>query len=517
MRLRVVLGDQLSHGLSSLRDLDPARDVVLLVEVEAEGRSVRHHVQKLVFILAAMRHFAGELSERGVRVDYVRLDDEGNTHTFDGELRRAIARHAPSEVVLTEPSERRVLALFEAARPDLGVPLTVRNDDRFFASRADFAAWSEGRASLRMEHFYRVMRRRTGYLVDGGEPEGGAWNYDAENRKRLPAKERVPSRLRFSPDAMTREVIELVRRRFPDHPGRLEPFEWAVDRAGAERALAEFVEVGLPRFGDYQDAMKQGAPYLFHGLVSPYLNVGLLDAKECCEAAIGAYRAGRAPLAATEGFVRQILGWREYVRGIYWHAGPDYAASNALGATRPLPALYWTGETELACLRACVRDTLDRAYAHHIQRLMVLGNFALLAGVAPSELEAWFLAVYADAFEWVELPNVHGMALYADGGLLASKPYAASGAYIDRMSDYCQSCQYSPKEREGERACPLNALYWDFVDRNRDALRGNPRMAMPYKNLDAMPAARREQVRRDAARFLSRLDAPTASERGGAS
>jgi deoxyribodipyrimidine photolyase-related protein len=333
----------------------------------------------------------------------------------------------------------------------------------------------------------------------------------------LPAKERVPARLRFAPDATTREVIDLVRRRFPDHPGRLEPFEWAVDRSGAERALADFVDVGLPRFGDYQDAMKEGAPYLFHGLVSPYLNVGLLDARECCEAAIGAYRAGRAPLAATEGFVRQILGWREYVRGVYWQAGPSYAASNALGATRPLPDLYWTGETELACLRACVRDTLDRAYAHHIQRLMVLGNFALLAGVAPSELEAWFLAVYADAFEWVELPNVHGMALYADGGLLASKPYAASGAYVDRMSDYCQSCQYSPKEREGERACPLNALYWDFVDRNREALGGNPRMAMPYKNLDAMPAARREQVRRDAARFLARLAPPSAGARGDAS
>lgn len=314
-----------------------------------------------------------------------------------------------------------------------------------------------------------------------------------------------PKRLRFEPDAVTREVLALVKTRFADHFGELEPFGWPVTRDDALKALDHFIDGVLPDFGDYQDAMKTGEPFLHHSLVSPALNAGLLTPREICAAAEAAWAEGRAPLNAVEGFIRQILGWREYVRGLYWLKMPDYAATNALEAKRKLPWFYWSGETEMNCLKQCIDETRIHAYAHHIQRLMVLGNFALLAGVAPAELEEWFLVVYADAYEWVELPNVHGMVLWADGGYLASKPYAASGAYIDRMSDYCGRCAYDVKAKAGETACPFNYLYWDFLIRNAKRLEGNPRLAMPYRNLTKMTPARRKEIAADAKRFLEAL------------
>jgi deoxyribodipyrimidine photolyase-related protein len=356
-----------------------------------------------------------------------------------------------------------------------------------------------------MEFFYREMRRRTGILMDAGEPVGGRWNFDTENRKALPRGLAEPSRLRFPPDATTRAVIDLVAGRFPDGFGDLDPFGWAVTREDALSALDHFVADCLPSFGDYQDAMRRGAPFLFHAVLSPYLNIGLLTPREVCTAATDAFGRGEAPLNAVEGFVRQILGWREYVRGIYWLRMPDYARSNALGATRPLPWFYWSGETDLACIHEVVSDIRRTGYAHHIQRLMVTGNFALLAGIAPAEVEAWYLAVFVDAFDWVELPNVHGMTLHADGGLLASKPYAASGAYIDRMSDYCAGCRFDPKIKSGPGACPFNPLYWAFLLRNRDRLEGNPRMAMPYRTLAGFTAERRAAIMAEADGILDRL------------
>jgi len=507
--LRFLLGDHLSREISSLRDLDPARDVILFAEVAEETTYVPHHRQKIVLVLAAMRHFAAELAADlaagGIRVDYVRLDDPANTGSFTGELRRAIDRHRPARVVVTEPGEWRVEEMARRWAEELGVEVEVREDARFLCSRAEFAAWAAGKKALRMESFYRTMRRKTGWLVENGEPAGGQWNFDPENRRRLPAGEPIPPRRRFPPDAVTREVIDLVARRFPVGFGDLEPFGWPVTRTDALAALADFVAVALPRFGPFQDAMKTGEPFLFHALLSPALNLGLLSPREVCEAALAAFDRGSAPLPAVEGFVRQVLGWREYVRGIYRLFMPDYATSNFLGATRPLPDFYWSGETELACLRETVRGIRRHAYAHHIQRLMVTGNFALLAGLAPREVEAWYLAVFADAFEWVELPNTHGMALFADGGLLASKPYAASGAYIDRMSDHCRGCAYDPKEKLGPRACPFNYLYWNFLVEQRERLAGNPRLAMPYRTLDRMPPARRERIAREASAFLERL------------
>ncbi|MQT12194.1 cryptochrome/photolyase family protein [Segnochrobactrum spirostomi] len=503
--LRFVLGDQLTRGLSALGDLDPGRDVVLMVEAADETTYVRHHKQKIAFVLSAMRHFAEALAAEGVRVDYVRLDDPDNSGAFTSELVRAVARHAPARVVVTEPGEWRVHEMMLDWRELLDCPVEIRPDDRFLCSRDAFARWARGRRTLRLEHFYRMMRTETGYLMDGGAPEGGRWNFDAENRKPLPKGLTPPPCPRFAPDATTRAVLDLVNARFADHFGDLEPFGWAVTRADACAALDHFVGACLPFFGDYQDAMKAGEDFLFHAAISPYLNGGLLTAREVCERVLAAYRAGAAPLNAVEGFIRQIIGWREFVRGVYWSEMPAYAATNHLGAGRPLPAFYWTGETEMRCLAECVGATRRHAYAHHIQRLMVTGNFALLTGIAPAAIEDWYLAVYADAYEWVELPNVHGMVLHADGGRLASKPYAASGAYIDRMSDYCGGCRYDPRVKTGPDACPFNLLYWAFLIENEAALAGNPRLAITYKTLRTMPAARRETILRESRAHLAAL------------
>jgi deoxyribodipyrimidine photolyase-related protein len=504
--LRFVLGDHLTRDVSSLRGLVAACDVVLMAEVHDETSYVRHHKQKIALVLSAMRHFAADLRAEGIAVDYAKLDARGNSGNFAGELTRAVKRHGVTRVIVTEPGEWRVRQALDDWAAASGVALEMRDDDRFMCSRARFNTWADGRKQLRMEFFYREMRRETGLLMQGEKPAGDQWNFDAENRKKLPAGHVPPERLRFEPDDVTREVMALVVARFGDHFGDLEPFGWPVTRAEALTALDHFIAHALPGFGDFQDAMKSGAPFLYHALLSPALNIGLLCPREVCDAAEAAWAEGRVPLNAAEGFIRQILGWREYVRGLYWLKMPDYAATNALDANRKLPWFYWSGETAMNCLKQCIADTRAHAYAHHIQRLMVLGNFALLAGIAPAELEEWFLVVYADAFEWVELPNVHGMILYADGGFLASKPYAASGAYIDRMSDYCGSCAYDVKAKAGPKACPFNYLYWDFLNRNARTLGGNPRLGMPYRNLEKMSAARRKEIAADAARFLGSLE-----------
>jgi deoxyribodipyrimidine photolyase-related protein len=501
--LRFVLGDQLHRRVSSLTDLDPHSDIVLMVEVQEEATYVRHHKQKIAFLLAAMRHFAVDLETEGVTVDYVRLDAAGNTGSFTGELGRAVARHQPDRIVVTEPGEWRVWAMMQGWRDDLPVPVEIRDDNRFLCPRADFARWAEGRHALRMETFYRGMRKRTGLLMKDGEPVGGQWNYDHDNRKKLPRGHRSPERPGFAPDAITSEVIALVSDRFADHFGDLDAFRWPVTRTDALNALKHFLDECLPDFGDYQDAMKTGAPFLYHALLSPALNAGLLTAEEVCRAAASAYDEGAAPLNCVEGFIRQILGWREYVRGLYWARMPAYAETNALAAKRDLPWFYWSGETRMNCLAQCVADTRTHAYAHHIQRLMVTGNFALLAGLEPAQVEEWYLVVYADAYEWVELPNVHGMVLWADGGVMGSKPYAASGAYINRMSDYCRGCAYDVAAKSGEGACPFNYLYWNFLIENAERLAGNPRLAMPYRTLDGLGSKRRDEITSDAARFLA--------------
>ena len=500
--LRLVLGDQLTRDVAALRGYVEG-DVVLMAEVASETTYVRHHQQKIAFVLSAMRHFAEELRVDGVTVDYIKLDDPDNTGTITGELQRAVRRHAPGHVILTSPGEWRVLSDFDAI--DLGVPVFVRDDDRFFATPARFAQWAEGRKAWRMEFFYRELRRETDLLMEGDRPAGGQWNFDSDNRKRLPKTVQVPQHFGFAPDAITQDVLALVGERFADHFGDLVPFEWAVTRTDALRVLDAFLSDALPNFGWYQDAMATGEPFVFHAAISPYLNAGLLTPREVCVAAEREYIEKRAPLNAVEGFIRQILGWREYVRGVYWLKMPDYAETNALSATRKLPWFYWSGDTEMHCLREAIGQTKRHAYSHHIQRLMVTGNFALLAGIAPKEIAEWYLVVYADAYEWVELPNVQGMSQFADGGLLASKPYASSGAYIDRMSDFCKSCKYDVKQKSGPTACPFNYLYWAFLIRNAGTLRGNQRLAMPYGTLARWDEGHKAAVLVEAEAFLDGL------------
>lgn len=503
--LRLVLGDQISWRIASLEGLDRRRDVVLMVEADAETTYVRHHKKKIAFVLSAMRAFATRLERDGVRVRYITLEDPENTGTIRTEVARAAAILSPERIIATEPGEHRLAADLSSWQADLGLPVDIREDTRFLCSHERFRAWAHGRKSLRMEHFYRAMRAATGLLMEGDAPVGGRWNFDSDNRKRANPTLSIPLPRRFEPDTATKAVLTLVANRFGDHFGDLEPFWFAVTHTQAAESAAHFMREALPRFGDYQDAMLAGQPFLYHSVLSQYLNIGLLDALTLCRQAEAEYTAGRAPLNAVEGFVRQILGWREYVRGIYWREGPRYLSRNALGATRDLPALYWTGETEMACVAAAVAQTRQEAYAHHIQRLMVTGNFALLAGIDPHQLHEWYLAVYADAYEWVEAPNTIGMSQFADGGLLASKPYAASGSYINRMSDYCSHCAFDVKAKAGIKACPFNYLYWDFLARHEAVLRGIPRLGPMYQTLKKMSPTRRAEIRQDSQSFLEQL------------
>jgi deoxyribodipyrimidine photolyase-related protein len=505
--LVLILGDQLSLDISSLRGADPADTIVLMVEIEEETRYVRHHRRKLAYVLSAMRHHRLALEQAGWTVDYVELEDEGNTGSFTGEVVRAVTRHDPERLVVTESGEWRVQAMLDGFQTVTGTPTEIRRDTRFLASKAAFAKWMDKQSGPRMEYFYREMRRHTGLLMEGTKPAGGQWNFDKDNRKPPPTHEPIPRLPAFEPDAITRDILALVERRFADHFGSLDQFGFAVTREQAEAARDWFLAHALPRFGDYEDAMLTGEPVLWHAHLSPYINSGLIDPLDLCRRVEAEWRAGRVPLNAAEGFIRQIIGWREYVRGIYWWTGPDYVERNYFGNERQLPRWYWTGETDMHCLSQAIGQTLALAYAHHIQRLMVTGNFALLIGADPKAVHLWYLEVYADAYEWVELPNTLGMSQYGDGGLLGSKPYASSGAYINRMSDYCRHCRYDVTKRVGPDACPFNALYWDFLARNRDKLGDNPRLRMPYRNWDRMNPADQQATRTQAAGFLAKLDA----------
>ena len=499
--LVLVLGDQLDLDAAAFDGFDPAHDAVWMAEVAEESTHVWSSKPRTVMFLAAMRHFAQALRAAGRPLHYKRLDDQSNRGSLRAQLEADIGRLRPARLVLTAPGDWRVLEAIEAAAQACGLPLDIREDRHFYCSVREFAAHARGRKSLRMEYFYREMRQRHAVLMQGDAPEGGQWNFDPDNRGAFAAAGpgAVPPRAVFPPDALTREVIALVAERFATHPGRLDDFAWPVTREQALVALQRFITERLPLFGRYQDAMWPGEPWLYHAHLAAALNLKLLDPREVVDAAVAAYRAGAAPLASVEGFVRQILGWREYVRGIYWTRMPGYAGLNALDAREDLPAWYWTGATEMACLRDALAQTLAHGYAHHIQRLMVTGLYALMYGVEPRQVHAWYLAVYVDAVEWVELPNTLGMSQYADGGLMASKPYVATGKYIQRMSPHCQGCRYDPAQRAGERACPFTTLYWDFLMRHEKLLAANPRMALQVKNVARLDEAQKQGIRERAA------------------
>ncbi len=496
-RLCLVTGDQLSAELASLRALDRDADHVLMAELADEATYVQHHRKKTALIFSAMRHFARLLEDDGYRVFYRRFDPSADVRSFTDAVRAHLDEHDIEEIVLTWPGEWRVLDMFQSFEREFDVPVTVLEDDRFVSTPAEFADWAEDRKTLRMEFFYRSMRKRTGLLMDDGEPVGEQWNYDAENRKKWTGEPDPARPMQFTPDEITREVLEIVAEHF-DGFGEIDDFDLPVTTGQARRALAHFIEHALPCFGDFQDALPDNEDWLFHSRLSTSLNLGLLDPIEVCEAAEQAWRDGHAPLNAVEGFIRQIIGWREFIRGVYWLKMPDYADENFFGVDRDLPGWYWTGDTDMRCLHRAIDATRRNAYAHHIQRLMVTGNFAMLLGVEPRQVADWYLAVYADAYEWVELPNVLGMAIYADGGSFASKPYAASGKYIQRMGDHCSNCRYAVGERTGENSCPFNALYWDFLMRNEDRLSDNGRMTMMYRNVERLKPADKAAITRRA-------------------
>ena len=503
--LRLILGDQLSYDISSMSGIDSSKDIILMCEIWSEATYVKHHKKKIAFLFSAMRHFARELKASGYNVDYVKLNDENNTGSFKTEVERVIKKHNLNHIVVTHPGEYRVLKDIQSWEQDLGLPVTIKDDDRFLCTLEEFASWAKDKKQLRMEIFYREMRKKHSVLMDGSDPVGGQWNYDSENRQPPKSDLEIPKPYSSIPDAISQEVIEMVSEHFGDHFGDLYPFYFAVTRDQALQSFHMFIEHRLKDFGAYQDAMIEGEPWMYHSHIGFYLNCGLLLPVECVKAAEEAYKKGKAPLNSVEGFIRQIIGWREYIRGIYWLKMPDYANENFFGARRKLPDFYWTAETKLNCIHQCVSETKQNAYAHHIQRLMVLGNFALLSGIDPAQVNEWFLIVYADAYEWVELPNVSGMILFADGGFLASKPYAAGANYINKMSNYCENCNYKAKEKNGPNACPFNYLYWDFLVRNRDLLQSNHRVSMMYKTYDRMDENKKNAIHHDSQLFLNNL------------
>lgn len=512
-RVALVLGDQLWLGNPALADLDPAQDGVLMIEAPGETTRVWSHKARTALFVSAMRHFALEVQQRWP-LQYLRLDDSAMADTpgLLDRLQAWLQQHQPHTLVLCEPGEWHL----EQALPDLcaraGVALEQRVDTHFAVSRDTFARWAQGRREWRMEHFYRQQRREHGVLMDGDQPVGGQWNFDADNRRAYPAAGPgwIPEPARFEPDAITREAMADVQRLFPDHPGSLDHFAWPVTAAQAEAALQHFIDERLLGFGPFQDAMWQDTPFGWHSLLSTALNLHLIDPLTVVRRVEDAWRAQgseRLPLASVEGFIRQVLGWREFIRGVYWHDMPDLRAANHFGHTRPLPQWYWSGNTHMACQRDAIGQTLRHGYAHHIQRLMVTGQFALLAGLSPQAVADWYLAVYVDAVEWVELPNVAGMALFANGGRFTSKPYVASGQYISRMSNHCKGCRYRPDRATGDDACPMTTLYWAFLDQFEAQWAAHPRTALMVKNLQRLSPEQRQAIRDQAAHTLSRLDA----------
>ena len=501
--LILILWDQLSLGLASLQAGNPSKDVVLLVEASEEATYVSHHKKKLVFLFSAMRHFAQELRAVGWTVNYRKLDDPENTGSLIQEVKSATTDHSYDRIILTEPGDWRLYEKFQELNSELPIPVIIFDDTRYLCSRKEFCEWVGSRKQIRMENFYRDMRRKTGLLLKDQKPEGGKWNFDKENRKPVREDLQFVSPKHFEPDIITREVIDLVTKKFPRNFGDLKTFWFAVTRLEAEQALQHFIDNSLKLFGPYQDALIKDESFLFHSVISHYINIGLLDPIEVCQKIESNYRMGKVPLNSAEGFIRQIIGWREFVRGVYWLKMPDYLSSNFFGNSKILPKFYWSGETDMNCLRYCLKQTKEEAYAHHIQRLMITGNFAMLAGIDPKYVHEWYLAVYIDAHEWVELPNTIGMSQFADGGVLGSKPYAASGNYIKKMSNYCKSCKYDIKKKEGKEACPFNYLYWDFLARNKENLKNNIRLSMPYRIWDGMDKHHKARVRNTASWFLS--------------
>jgi deoxyribodipyrimidine photolyase-related protein len=504
--LILLLGDQLDERSSALLEADPAQDVVLMIEAHEESTHVRSHQVRTALFLSAMRHFAQRLRERGWRVCYRQLGEHDDP-TLAAGLQAAAAQWQPRAVIGVEPGDIRVRDSLQAALPP-GLPLHWRADTHFLCSTTEFARWAGSSKQLRMEFFYRQMRKKHRILMDGEEPVGGQWNFDADNRSAFGKKgpQDLPDAPAFAPDAITQQVLDLVARRFAEHPGDLSHFRWPVTREQALQALDDFITHRLPLFGRHQDAMWTDMPFGWHALLSSSLNLKLLNPLEVVQAAEAAWRERGLDLASVEGFIRQVLGWREFMRGVYFLDMPGLKTANHFKHRRDLPSWYWTGQTRMNCMRQCIDQTLNHGYAHHIQRLMITGMFGVLAQIEPQQLCDWYLSVYVDAVEWVELPNTAGMALFATGARFTSKPYVASGAYVHKMSNYCQGCDYQPQGRTGDTACPLTTLYWHFLKTHEAELAANGRTALMVKNLQRIDAQEMAQITSHAQALLADLD-----------
>lgn len=494
-RLALILGDQLDRSYPVTLGLKKDDDAILMVEVKGASQSPPSHIQRTVLFLSAMRHHAEHLEKAGWRVEYVSITDQDNTHTFEGELARAIKRLNPESVVCIEPGAWPVRDEIEAACEDTDTELDMREDPHFLCDHETFEKWAKGRKQLTMEYFYREQRKRLNVLMtESGEPVAGEWNFDKENRKSFKQSPDPPPVPSFKPDKITNQVIRDVNEALPNLPGNIEKFDWPVTREQAVECLEDFVGNRLKLFGDYQDAMWTGQHTLFHSIISPAINLKLLDPREVYQAAVDAYQAGKAPINSVEGFVRQIIGWREFIRGVYYHEGPGYDQRNELDHHGDLPEFYWNADTDMKCMSEALTSVVDRAHGHHIERLMITGNFALIAGIHPTRVHEWYLGMYADAIDWVTAPNTVGMALHADGGVVGTKPYAASANYINKMSNHCKHCSYARSERSGEDACPFNVFYWDFLLRHEDRFKKNNRMSLILKNVEKIKKQERVEI-----------------------
>jgi deoxyribodipyrimidine photolyase-related protein len=500
----VILGDQLNLNISSLENCDKNTDIILMCELFEECTTPKHHKKKIAFILSSMRHFADKLRGLKFNIEYVKLDDKNNTQTFRTEILRYCNKYNINKVKITHPGEYRVLQDLYSLKKE-NIDLQIIEDRRFLCSIDEFKDFAKDKKTLLMESFYRQMRIKYNILMNQKKPIGGKWNYDTENRKPPIKGLKIPDHYQNCPDQITKNVIKLVNDKFSDHFGDIEPFYFAVNRDQAISVLKQFIDERLENFGTYQDAMIENEDFMFHSHIGFYLNNGLLEPLEVIKLVEKEYKKGKVNINSAEGFIRQILGWREYIRGIYWLKMPKYKDLNFLNAKNNLPEFYWNGNTKMNCIKECIRNTKQNSYAHHIQRLMILGNFALITAIDPSKLNEWYLIVYSDAYEWVELPNVSGMVLFADGGILATKPYAASGSYINKMSNYCKKCSYKVNEKNGKDACPFNYLYWNFLLKNKSSLCNNRRMSMIYRVLEKFNEDKIADITNDSQNFLNQI------------
>ena len=509
-RVIVIYWDQLTFEISSLKAAK-AQDVVVFVECHEQCTYVKHHKKKLVFLLSAMRHFAKSLKRKRktLNVQYFSLDDANGLNTLSKCLQHLHQQSPIRKLIATHPGEHHQLVTLKKIGKKLKASLELLEDDRFICSQIEFSTWISSKrnnSQIIMESFYREMRKKTNFLMDGHKPIGGKWNFDKENRNPIPDGVPVPHIDGFKPKPEVKAVIPLVKKFFPKHFGDIEPFWFGITREDAQKALALFIEKALPHFGEYQDAMLDGEAFLFHSVLSQYLNVGLLDPMEVCQQVELEYHQGHISLPCAEGFIRQIIGWREFIRGIYWHYMPDYQDFNAMNYAGKLPDLYWGEKTKMRCLSHTVAETRRHAYSHHIQRLMITGNFATLIGVRPELIHEWYLIVYIDAFEWVEMPNTMGMATFADGGIVGTKPYISGGNYINKMSNFCDKCHYKIKKKNGTDACPFNYLYWNYLITHHDKLKFNHRLRMPLATLARMSREKIAEIKRDSQRFLQKIE-----------